>query len=115
MYEKYIDVMEFAGPLDRLSVVYEIYKQRQWLGNIKDLILDYNGDLENFSIAPHFGSMRTSCHKRCMYGNCNICTEIDKLGFNFVKADLALIKKRYKNNKTEEEKEKILQRLKEKT
>ena len=96
VYEKYIDVMEFTGPPDRASVVYEVYSKRQWLGKIKDIILDYQSELENTSIAPHFGPMRTHCHKKCTYGNCNICTEIEKLGFNFAEAEIALVKKKYK-------------------
>ena len=42
IYENYIDVFEILGGEDnsRLSVVYEIYKQEQWLGDLNTIILD---------------------------------------------------------------------------
>lgn len=114
LYEDYIDVMEFYPPLgrDRTSVLFEIYKKRQWLGDIKDLILSYNDSILNTTIAPHFGKMRINCGKKCMYNNCNICLEIANLAKKFNEANLYTIKKKYKEEIPNDIKEQTIEKLK---
>ena len=103
LYEPYIDVFELLSGEDtsRLSVVYEIYRQRQWLGKLNDLILDFQEPIvENTGMNPHFGEMRLNCGKKCYQNKCNICQQISVLSDAFVTAGLEIIKKRY--NPTEE-------------
>ena len=118
IYEGYVDVFELTGGQDnsRLSVVYEIYKQQQWLGSLNDLILDF-GDaivVPNTGMNPHFASMRLNCGKACLYSSCNVCPQMGTLAQSFNEVGLEVIKPRKKTEKTEEEKEKILNKLGEK-
>lgn len=109
LYEPYVDVFELLSGEDtsRLSVVYEIYKQRQWLGTINDLILDFQEPIvPNTGISPHFGDMRLNCGKRCHLGRCNICTQMISFAEAFDNAGLEIVKKRYKPEYTEEDYEK---------
>lgn len=115
LYEEYIDVFEILGgkDLSRLSVVYEIYKQRQWLGNLNDLILDFEKEpiVNNKGIDPRFGFMRIDCNKSCLEDKCTLCTEMATLADLFTEVGIEVIKKRYKPERTEEEKEQIMNRL----
>lgn len=73
-YEDYVDVVEFFGPLDRQDVLYDIYTNEKWAGNLKHLIIGLEQDINNLIISNHFGVIRTNCEKRCAYSNaCNIC------------------------------------------
>jgi hypothetical protein len=106
-YDKYIDVLEFTHKGEKLSTIYEIYKQKQWLGEIKDIVSDFHIYIDNTSLAPYFGPSRISCQKKCATNRCNICIGIQDLAEKFDKADIAIIKSK-DNHLTEEEKEKLL-------
>lgn len=115
LYEDYIDVFEILGGEDnsRLSVIYEIYKQEQWLGNLNNIILDFKDDeIPNTGMNPHFAEMRINCGKRCMYSACNLCPQMGLLANGFNEVGLEVIKPRKKSERTEEEKQAILDRLK---
>ena len=113
LYEDYVDVFELCRLDSRLSVAYEVYKQRQWKGQIQDLILDIDIDIDNSTIAPNFGKERIGCQKKCMLGRCNLCYEIEKLANSFSAADIELIKDKYKPYVSSQETDKILKELKE--
>lgn len=115
LYENLVDVFEFYGKEDgtRLSTIYKIYKKCQWLGDLKDIILDLDIDISNTTISPHFGKMRLNCHKKCLYGKCNICLNIADLAEKFKAVDIEVVKKKRKEEYSEEEKEKVINDLKE--
>ena len=113
-YAEYVDVLEIFRQDDRTSVIYEVYKQKQWLGNLKDLILDYRQDLPNTGISPHFGPSRLNCHKKCMINQCSLCVDIAELAKSFNQVGVEIIKKREKEKIPEEQKEEMIKQLKEK-
>lgn len=108
LYSNYVDTIEFCRCDNRLSTVFEIYKQKQWMGNIKDLILDYNENLPNTGITPYFGHSRIDCRKKCMINQCNICMNIADLAKVFNQSGLEIIQKRSKNEKPYDEELEIL-------
>jgi hypothetical protein len=116
IYEPYIDICELYGGENnsRLSVVYEIYKQEQWLGNLNDLIVDFGQEhiVPNTGMNPHFAEMRLNCGKACLYSSCNLCNEMGNLAQKFSEVGIEVIKPRKKPERTEEEKQVILDRLK---
>lgn len=115
IYEEYIDVFELMGGQDntRLSVVYEIYKEQQWLGNLNDVILDFGDTIvvPNTGMNPHFASMRLNCGKACLYTSCRLCQQMGQLAQSFNEVGIEVIKPRKKPERTEEEKKAILDRL----
>lgn len=121
LYEPYVDVFEILnwtreeGERTRLSVLFEIYKQRQWLGNLNDIILDFDDipPVSNRGINPHFGEMRLNCGKRCLIGKCNLCSRTIDLANAFKDAGIELIKPRMKDDLTEEDIEKVKEFLNE--
>lgn len=74
-YEPYIDVLEFfVDQLDKQDVLYDIYKNQRWQGNLSILILGLSeNELFNYNILPDFGENRVSCDKRCCLNKCHIC------------------------------------------
>lgn len=111
VYEKYVDIFEFWRNDDRLSVIYEIYKQQQWLGDLQDIVIGLEKSIDNKTIAPHFGQMRTECDKICLCGRCNLCEELEKLAEQFEAAGLEIVKKRKKPIRTKEETEEKINKL----
>ena len=98
LYEEYIDVIEFYGPLDRQDVLYEIYTKGQWLGDLSTLIIGLKEEVHNPIITGIFGTLRRDCGKRCSYSpSCNVCTRFVSISntlkeaHNEVKADEASV------------------------
>lgn len=79
VYEQYVDTIEFFGPNDRMSVLYEIYKSQRWLGDLKDLILGLDVSLYSKHIVPYFGHRRCSCRKQCNQNKCHLCEGVLEL------------------------------------
>lgn len=116
-YEPYVDVFEIFCADDRQSAVYEIYQDRQWLGNLNNLLSSADGlDIDNDAIDPHFGQRRINCNKRCMLGQCFYCPEVEKFAKKFKETGFAIVKDKYKQKTevTPKEVEEILKKLKEK-
>jgi hypothetical protein len=81
-YEKYIDVFEFWGSLDRQATYLDIYKSGQWIGPMFEYIIGYN-DPEaprNECILPSFAIIRSNCKQECLSGgrcdNCDVLADI---------------------------------------
>lgn len=111
LYEDYIDVLEIWGT-KRLSTIYEIYKQGQWLGNLNDIILDFDETIiPNTGLNPHFAEMRIDCHKKCLFNQCNLCLQMADLATNFNKVGIEVIKPRKKPKVLKEREEQIKEQL----
>lgn len=116
IYEPYVDVFEILSGDDasRLSVIYEIYKNRQWLGNLNDIILDFKAPIiNNRGMNPHFAEMRLNCGKKCLLGKCNLCNQMGEMSNSFVEVGLEVIKKKFKPEQSEQEIEEKINKLKE--
>lgn len=116
LYESLVDVFELLGGENqsRISVIYEIYKQKQWLGDLKDILLDFKTSVPNTGMNPHFAQMRINCGRKCLFGSpCNTCFQMADLALKFNEVGLEVIKKRNKPQKTKEEIEQALTELKE--
>jgi hypothetical protein len=66
----------------------------------------------NTGMNPHFAEMRLNCGKACLYSSCNLCNEMGNLAQKFSEVGIEVIKPRKKPERTEEEKQVILDRLK---
>lgn len=112
LYEQYVDTFELCRLDDRQSVIYEIYKRQQWLGRVNDIILDLDLTVENTNLDPRFGQERINCGKRCTYGKCNLCQEMENLALRFNVAGISIEKKKKKNEISQEDKETLMNELK---
>ena len=112
LYEKYVDIFELIHIDKSQSIIYEIYKQQQWKGNVQDIILDLDLKINNDNIAPRFGQYRINCRKKCMLNKCNLCEEIYNLAEKFDMADISIVKTKKKEPLTKKEKIKLIQSIK---
>ena len=76
-YEKYIDVIEFEDCDERKEqALYRIYiEQKEWPGELNDIITNFNYKGTNRMIPPHvFGARRIKCGQKCQETDkCKIC------------------------------------------
>ena len=81
-YEPYVDVMEiWAENLvdkNNIDVYYKIYAiDKEWYGDLKEFLIDWNSNLDNRFIIPQFAEARLNCKKRCLKGHpCHVCERI---------------------------------------
>lgn len=91
LYEKYENVIiEFFGPLDRQSVLYEIYTSQKWVGSLNEVIMGLKENINNMSIVPIFGVMRMNCNKHCE--TCTICERVEYFATELKDAELGFRK-----------------------
>lgn len=107
VYEDYIDTIELWHCDNRLSVVYEIYKQRHWNGYLEDLILDLEDiSLNNNTLLPLFDTIRVKCGRGCLVDNaCHYCFRNLELAPLLEKNNLLITRKRDPLLTEEEQKE----------
>ena len=94
VYENYVDIMELAGPADRMSVLFNIYKSKQWLGDLKELILGLDDSFINTGMVPYFGTQRLNCKHKCMLEQCNLCSEMQKIAKQFDDTNVTITRER---------------------
>lgn len=102
LYSDYVDVCEFYGPLDKQKVLHDIYTSEHWSGNLKDIILDLEYDIDSRTITPYFGKSRLGCNKMCTYGKCKICYNTQSLAKVLEEKGLGLRKERTYEHKINE-------------
>lgn len=102
-YEDYIDVLDFTNlPISKQNIYYEIYKDKKWYGNLKEIFPALNIDLDSRYIVPLFGKKRVYCQRKCLKGQkCNLCDTIADLS-KVLKENNIIVKY---NKEEEEEKE----------
>ena len=90
IYSKYIDVIEFFGRDEQIATYYKIYaKDKQWFGQLKEIIIGLNSDIDSRYIIPKFAEKRLSCGKNCLKGGkCAICDRIIDLSKTLEKTNI---------------------------
>ena len=103
LYEKYITTFELKSPFDlfeknyyNLNTIFDIYKNsKRWFGNLKEIIIGYNEDLDSRYILPRFGEVRAKCGKKCFKGEpCHICELIQESSGLLEEAGLVIEKEK---------------------
>lgn len=80
-YEEYVDICDLYALDNKANFFYKVYaKQKKWFGNLKELILFMEDDIDSRSLIPAFGRYRVKCGHKCMYGRCGICIAAENLG-----------------------------------
>ena len=92
LYEPYVDVCEFYGESKKNDTYYKIYTEdKKWFGNLNELIISLNSDLDSRFIIPRFAESRIKCGKKCLKGNnCQICQRILELSNSLQEANLII-------------------------
>lgn len=103
LYEDYADVFEIIAPQENLSIIYEIYRNKQWMGDLGKLITGFTEPFYNSGLVPYFGTERLKCGQRCMQEKCNLCQQMKELAAKFKYNDLMLKRAKDKEWKNETE------------
>jgi len=91
-YENDVDTFEIFNEDERVSVVYEIYKQQVWKGTLSEIILDAEDlNISNDAIPPYFGDSRINCKQRCFFGSCAACEANLSFAKTFEKTDMSIV------------------------
>lgn len=58
-----------------VNTIYDIYtKDKEWYGDLDELILSLNESIDNRNILSSFAGCRLNCGRRCLKGHpCSIC------------------------------------------
>ena len=90
IYAKYIDVVEMWG--DKAEVFYDIYyTDKEWFGDLSEIISGLEPGLDSRFILPHFGERRIKCNRKCLSGEpCSICEAIIQCSQTLQKAGLLI-------------------------
>ena len=94
LYEGYIDIIQFFGPLDRQKVLHQIYIKETWLGNLSDIIIGLDIDVQNRTVANPFADIRLNCKKRCNQNKCNLCHNVQAFAQTLGSKGLVLTKEK---------------------
>ena len=98
-YDPYIDVFEIGLENKKVSsydiVAYKAYAiDKIWFGNLAELILKLDEEVESPYLHPNFAKRRLSCHKKCLTGHpCNICSAYQELSKTLKKAKIMVERK----------------------
>ena len=79
LYEPYVSVIEFYGQESNIqNVMFRVYaKEKKWFGNLREIIIGLDQDVDSRFLLPIFAVRRISCGKKCVKGGkCNICDRI---------------------------------------
>lgn len=92
-YEPFVDVFELVSDKDRQGIIFKIYKQHKWFGEISEVIPTFKNPLDSRFLLNDFGVFRTRCGKRCLYkpGSCDICGRMVELAATFKKNNIVAI------------------------
>ena len=113
-YLPYVDVFEIfeneENPLFA-ETLYKVYaKDHRWMGELNEIILNFNVKLNGKYTHPLWTSRRISCEKKCLKGSrCDMCHTIAELGETLEKVQITVGKQDpIKNKPTEEEMRKLI-------
>lgn len=98
IYEPYVDIFEFFGPLDRQPVLYDIYRDERWLGMLDEVVIGLNKNIDNQTIVPYFDVIRTDCRKVCGIEKCNICGAAETFGKTLKTKEIGIKRKKAVHN-----------------
>lgn len=102
-YESYVDVFEFFGDISKENTIYKVYAiDEQWFGELRELIIGLQDDIDGRYIIPRFGEKRVLCAKKCMKnGKCDLCNTVKELANTLRERDIIVLPP------TEDEEEKV--------
>lgn len=96
IYKVFVDVFELISDQEHQQVIYKIYKQGKWFGEIGAIIPSFKDRLNSKYLLPSFGIIRSKCGKRCFYDPsvCSICDRFIQVSDSLQKNKIAILKKK---------------------
>lgn len=95
-------VFEFIELPERLSVLFNIYSNRYWKGNLDKIIYNFDEPIKNSTLVPFFGYFRTMCNRQCDKGKCVKCFEYKEFANKLNEKNIVFSKEQEKNENKED-------------
>lgn len=74
LYSEYLNGIEFFGGAEAQEVMFKVYSEKKWVGNLNEIIIGFNEEFNNQALPGDFGKHRLDCKKRCVTGSgCTLC------------------------------------------
>lgn len=117
-YKDVVDVFEFFEETEEENinlgeVLYNIYaNQKIWYGKLKEIILNFDGDLDGRYTHPIWVTRRINCNKKCLKGSkCDMCNTVAGFGETMSKVGISVTKpKPEKEPPTKEEMDELVKK-----
>ena len=92
IYSQYVDVCEFFGQDQHVSVLLDVYKKhKQWFGLLNEIIIGLKSNIDSRFIIPRFAEKRVRCGKECLKGGkCQMCERVISLSHALEDANLVV-------------------------
>ena len=88
IYAPLLSGIEFEGDNTIQEVCYGVYKRGYWFGNVGELIIGFNIEVDSRRLPPQFGEYRLKCKKRCITGSrCHLCKAMSEFAEALAKGD----------------------------
>lgn len=98
IYKQYISGIEFEGDAVVQEVMYKAYSRGYWYGDLNEIIIGLEDELDSRKLPREFGEWRANCEKRCITGGkCNLCKAMRQFVDTMDKTD-TYVKPKVKDN-----------------
>lgn len=88
LYDAYNVSIEFKGNAKVQDIMYEVYNQGYWFGDLSEIIIGLDDSLDDRRIPNKFGYLRLNCNKMCVQGvSCHACRVFQKFTKTLEKTD----------------------------
>ena len=92
VYAPFVSGFEFSGPNNYQEVCYRAYTRGYWYGNLREIIIGLDEDLDSRRLPAQYGEYRLNCKKRCMTGGkCTLCKTMKGFSEELEKINMGVI------------------------
>ena len=97
VYEPYIDIIEFED-VARQDTFYNIYTKELFIGNLNQIIFNFNDSVDNKMLPTLFSERRIDCGHQCLKGGrCHRCFTMKNIANNLKERAIEQIKDNIEN------------------
>lgn len=95
LYDEYVDIYEFyraEAQKNTDNTYFKVYADAaEWRGELDQLIIGLEDELDSRFVVPRFGEFRIKCGKRCLKGHpCKMCDRVKSLAETLETAGLTV-------------------------
>ena len=94
VYEEYVAGFDFVGDSAIQDIMYKVYSRGYWYGNLDEIIIGFNDEVDSRRLPQLFGEYRLKCEKRCVQGaSCGLCKRMQYFSELMEKTETIIIPK----------------------
>ncbi len=88
-YKPFLSGIDLQGDSKIQNVMFDVYQNKKfWFGNLKEIIIGFNENVDSRRLPKEFGAYRLNCGKRCICGKrCHLCRVMQDFAERLEKTD----------------------------